>query len=126
MARRTALIVEDDTTCSDLLEMVLAGIPDLSIQTVTSAWQARKRLASPQPYSIIITDFHLAGEDGLSLIEAIRTIPGRETLPFVMVTSSEDSEVRRRAERLGARGFFHKPFSPAQLREAVNSILDGL
>jgi DNA-binding NarL/FixJ family response regulator len=53
-------------------------------------------------------------------------MPERAGLPVLMITSTTDSEVRRKAEALGARGFFEKPFSPARLRDAVNSIFNGI
>lgn len=125
MATRTALVIEDDASCSDLLELILSSIPDLCVHTARSGSQARRRLATGHLYALIITDFHLPGEDGLTLIEELRSAPGRGALPFVVVTSSADAQVRHRAEAMGASGFFEKPFSPARLREAVNSILNG-
>lgn len=126
MPLRTALIIEDDISCSDLIEMVLSSIPDLSVQTVRNGIQARKHLASSRVYSLVITDFRLPGEDGLSLIQAIRAMPSRSGLPVLMVTSTTDLEVRRKAEAVGANGFFEKPFSPARLLEAVHSLLNGI
>jgi CheY-like chemotaxis protein len=125
MPVRTALVIEDDTECSELLEMVLLSIPDLYVEVVRSGREARKRITASGPFSLLITDFQLPGEDGLTVIESIRTIPGCARIPFFVVTSCQDFDVSRRAEVLGAAAFFRKPFSPARFREAVNSILNG-
>jgi two-component system, chemotaxis family, chemotaxis protein CheY len=123
--RTTALVVEDDATCSDLLELVLLDIPNLDVHVVSTAAAARKALQSERSFALVITDVHLPGEDGLSLVEAMRTMPGRQGLPVVVLTSSRDEEIEDRASGMGVSAFFRKPYSPAVLRNAVNSILNG-
>jgi two-component system chemotaxis response regulator CheY len=122
---RTALIIEDDTTCAEMLEMILLGIPDLSTRCAANAVEARRLLSSEEQYAIVITDVHLPGEDGLSIVESMRKMPTRAALPVLVTTSSSDAALRRRAGAAGVAAFIEKPYSPARMREAVNSILNG-
>lgn len=125
MPRTTALIVEDDATCSDLLELVLLDIPNLDVQIVETAAAARRALQSERAFDLVITDVNLRGEDGLSLVACMRTMPARRSTPVVVVTSSRDDEIEQRASGMGVRAFFRKPYSPSLLRNTVNSILNG-
>ena len=119
------LVVEDDPVSADLMTMVLMRMPGLLVDSVGTARHAREALASDKHYSIIITDVHLPGEDGLSLAEAIPEMPGRSKVPVVVVTSETGDDIRHRASAAGVRAFLRKPWSASQLRETVNSILNA-
>ena len=71
------LVVEDDPISADLMTMVLMRMPGLLVDAVGSAVHAREALSSGKHYSMIITDVHLPGEDGLSLAKSIPEMPGR-------------------------------------------------
>ena len=121
----TVLVVEDDPVAADLMSLVLLRTPGLMVHTAENARKAREMLESDQHYSAVITDIHLPGEDGLSLAAAIPHIPGRSNLPVVVVTSSRDNGLRVRAQEAGVRAFLSKPWSAVQLRDTVNSIING-
>jgi CheY-like chemotaxis protein len=125
MLHRTALVIEDDPTCSELIQMVLQRVPGLAVLAVTNAADARDSLAGSQAYALIVTDVNLPGEDGLSFVQALRELPDRSAVPVIVTTSSCDKEIRRRADSIGVQAFFEKPFSPSQFLKAVNSILNG-
>lgn len=121
----TVLVVEDNPVTAELLEMVLIRIPGLLVETVRSAGEAREALASSRHFSAIITDVHLPGEDGISLAGSVRTMAGRTNVPVIVMTSSRESGLRERAEAAGAYAFIEKPWSAVQLRDTVNSLLNG-
>lgn len=123
---RTVLIVEDDPVVTDLLETVLTTMSDVQTCTASCVAEARARLASDESIALVITDIQLPGEDGLSLAEAIHSMPGRRELPVIVSSSRGDAEARRRAQAAGARAYLRKPWSPAALRETVNSILNEI
>jgi two-component system chemotaxis response regulator CheY len=125
MLPRVVLLIEDDLTCSEMVQMALLTVPGLLVKAVRSAAEARRSLATADPYALVVTDVHLPGEDGLSLVEALRNLPGRAALPIVVTTSDRDVAIRERADAIGVQAFFEKPFSPTQFRKAVNSILNG-
>lgn len=116
------LVVEDDAVAADLVEVALLRIPGLHIHSVRSAADAREILATGPPFSAVITDVHLPGEDGISLAEAIRGMDGR-AVPVIVVTSSRDATLKTRAQAAGVHAFFVKPWSAVQLQDTVNSLL---
>ncbi|HYO82267.1 MAG TPA: response regulator [Bryobacteraceae bacterium] len=118
---RTVLVVEDDPNAAELMELALLQTPDVAVQLVNNAADARNALSCPwSHFDAVITDIHLPGEDGLSLTEGIRNVP------VIVVTSSPDPALRERAAAAGARAFLEKPWSASHLRDTVNSVLDAV
>jgi CheY-like chemotaxis protein len=120
------IIVEDDPVSSDLLQLALLPLRDISVHAFSTAEAARVALASDEQFHAVITDVHLPGEDGLALVAAMRNMPGRSAMPVIIATSSREPEVRRRAEAMGVRAFFEKPWSASRLRDTVNSLVNGI
>ena len=120
------LVVEDDPITADLMTMVLMRMPGLLVDAVGTAGHAREALASGKHYSMIITDVHLPGEDGLSLAKSIPEMPGRSNVPVIVVSSETEEHLRDRASAAGIRAYLRKPWSAAQLRETVNSELNAI
>ena len=117
---RTVLVVEDDPNAAELMEIALLQTPDVQVQCVHNADDARRALALREVHiNAVITDVHLPGEDGLSLAGTIRDIP------VIVVTSSRDPVLREQAAAAGARAFLEKPWSAAHLRDTLNSVLNG-
>ena len=120
------LVVEDDPITADLMIMVLLRMPGLLVDAVGTAGDAREALASEKHYSMIITDVHLPGEDGLSLARSIPDMPGRSMVPVIVVSSETEEHIRARASEAGVRAYLRKPWSASQLRETVNSVLNAI
>jgi two-component system chemotaxis response regulator CheY len=76
------------------------------------------RMLSTQRYRMILLDIRMPKRDGVSLIEAVRTVPP------VVVHSAYALDASER-ERLGSRvvSYLHKPVSPQKLLRAVESVL---
>jgi two-component system chemotaxis response regulator CheY len=75
-------------------------------------------MLSTQRYGMILLDIRMPKRDGVSLIEAVGTVPP------VVVHSAYSLNAGER-DRLGARvvGYLHKPVSPQKLLRAVESVL---
>jgi two-component SAPR family response regulator len=56
---------------------------------------------------------------GFELHEAVRRIPSMRSVPFVYLTAMTDRSSLRRGMRQGADDYVTKPFTSAELREAV-------
>ncbi|MBX3160145.1 MAG: response regulator [Deltaproteobacteria bacterium] len=84
----------------------------------------RTELRSPEgPPDVVVTDLYMPGYSGLDVIDAWREL--HPANPWILITAFPDDAVARRAARLGAT-MLAKPFSTAQLRNAVHAALGGL
>lgn len=119
------LIVEDDPVSLEILELALLRIPGVSVAAFSSVEDAQAALASDELFDAVITDVHLPGADGFSLVAMLRGMPGRSATPVVVATSSREPELRRRAEAMGVRAFLEKPWSANGLRDTVHSLFNG-
>ena len=68
---RNVLIVEDTELCRDTLEVALMKLPNLSVQSVTTAEEALEWLDANEVCALV-TDLHLPLMNGFELIEAVR------------------------------------------------------
>jgi CheY-like chemotaxis protein len=122
---RTVLIVEDVEVCRDALELSFMQIPDLLIRSVATAEQALEWLALNEA-SVLVTDLHLPHMDGFELVKAIRSKPRPLPLAIVVISGDTDPRTPARIASLGADAYFSKPYSPAEVRQKLEQLINGL
>ena len=122
---RTVLIVEDTEQCATTLEIALLGIPDVDVSTARDPRQALVLLDNSDTVSALITDLHLPIMDGFEFIERVRRDQRYARIPVIVVSGDTDPSTPERVRRLGADAYFAKPYSPAQVRQKVEELLDG-
>ena len=103
----TVLVVEDSFTVRELQRSILeaAGYP---VVTARDGRDALGALADHPEIAMVITDLEMPGLDGLGLTRAIRSDPGRSSLPVVVVTSHGSEEDRRQGIGAGADAYMVK------------------
>ncbi len=121
---RIVLIVEDTELCRDTLEMALMKLPNLAVQSVTTAEEALEWLDANEVCALV-TDLHLPLMNGFELIEAVRGRPWRSSLPILVISGDSDPRIPTRLAKLGANAFFSKPYSPAEVRHKLEQLIDG-
>ena len=123
---RTVLIVEDAESCATTLEFALLGIPHIHVRVAPTARQALEMLTSDAGgISALVTDLNLPAMDGFELIERVRSDSRTARLPIVVVSGDSDPRTPDRIHQLGADAYFGKPYSPAQVRQKVEQLLDA-
>ncbi|MGI8742825.1 MAG: response regulator [Bryobacteraceae bacterium] len=119
---RTILIVEDVDLCAATLEIALLTLPDLIVQSATSAEEAWQFLLGGG-ISALITDIHLPKMDGFELIQRIRSQPRFTRLPILVISGDSDPATPGRLQSLGADAYFSKPYSPAEVRARLEQLI---
>lgn len=111
------LIVDDNPDLAGLSRHVLEreGYVCHIAGDAASAW---KTLAAELP-DLMVLDIGLPDEDGLSLLERIRSDIRFFNLPVVVVTGQSDEAAIRRVRSLGAE-FLSKPFAATALKDKVH------
>jgi two-component system response regulator PilR (NtrC family) len=113
------LIIDDDLSLRELLEMILktAGHEiDLAADG-----QLGLNMAMDKEYDLIISDIRMPGKSGLEILKAIRSAGKQTTLILISAYASADTAVE--AMRDGAYDLIPKPFKPVDLLSAVDSAL---
>jgi two-component system, chemotaxis family, chemotaxis protein CheY len=124
--RPTVLLVEDELTCSQTLEVALESAPEPdaapSLAHTPTAEQALAILRE-HAISLLITDINLPSMDGLELIRRVRAEPRWANLPIIVTSADGDPATHERALRLGANAFFTKPYSPLAIRHKIEELI---
>lgn len=71
-------------------------------------WWVGVHLADVEKPDLVVVDEALADVDGLSVLALLKAHPTTAGLPVVVAASRERPDLRRRAERLGARAIVLK------------------
>lgn len=122
---RTVLLVEDSDPCAATMEMALMGIPGVSIQRVPTGMEALRLLRQPGAVHAVVTDLNMPFMDGFELIRRIREDGRIASVPIMVVSADTDAGTPERLAEMRVDAFFGKPFSPAQVRQKLEQLLDG-
>jgi PAS domain S-box-containing protein len=89
-----------------------------SLQGFSSSEDALAALqAAPHGFDVLITDYNMPKLSGLELLTELK--PLRPDHPFVLTSGSIDPSLRTRAARAGVRSVLQKPYSLAELEQAI-------
>jgi CheY-like chemotaxis protein len=116
------LVVEDDEPSMVLVCAVLEGLGYRSVPA-HSAEEALRLLEISHP-SLVLTDLHLPGEDGLALTRRLKSDPATAAIPIVAVTAHGGSDERWAALAAGCDDFMAKPLDLRLLGRTVAAIID--
>jgi CheY-like chemotaxis protein len=116
------IIVDDDMVSLTMLKELVIKLPDCSVRDFAHpalglAW------CKHNDGDLIIVDHLMPGIDGIEFTRRLRTFPGREQTPVLMVTASDEPEVRSNALKAGVNDLLTKPFDFAQLQPRANNML---
>jgi len=72
---------------------------------------------------MLLVAINLPDLDGFSLMAHLSEIPAVRDVPMVAFTARNDPDDEARAIEIGARRLIYKPFSTAELRDLIRSVL---
>ncbi len=115
------LIVEDEPAIAELLSVNLrhSGFqPTWAMDSVT----AQCELDAVLP-DVILLDWMLPGESGLSLARKWRADPRTKAVPIIMLTARGDEQDRVSGLDAGADDYITKPFSTKEMLARIRAVL---
>ncbi|WP_025113403.1 response regulator [Pseudomonas sp. H1h] len=117
------LIAEADPWSRDLLKQVLLNVRcDARLDLCADGQQALS-LLSEVPYDLAIVDWELPGIDGLSVLRSVRQRKRNPPLPFILMSSRNDSASVREAIPLAPTAYLTKPLNMESLTERLQGLL---
>ena len=115
------IVADDDHLIRSVLRAKLEAL-DVNVLVASNGLEA-VAFASRIKAALIILDLKMPHMNGLIACERIRQLPGNAQTPIVILTSLPGKEVQTAAKRVGATGWFTKPFRPALLLQEVAPFL---
>ena len=126
IVRPVILVVEDVDTCAETLEVALGGTLGLEVLLASTGLEAIRLLQEgKRSIGAVVTDLNMPIMDGYDLIRHIRNDQRYMTLPVLVVSGETDPQASRRALDAGADAYFSKPYSPAQMRQKLEQLLNA-
>lgn len=111
----TILLIEDEDSVRSIAERALAR-SGYTVRSASSGEEALSLLAIDQAIDAVVTDVAMPGMDGPFTVRAIRErLPN---VPVLFISGYAEEQARRRID-LDDAAFLPKPFSIAQLTDAV-------
>lgn len=120
---KSVLVVDDDPEIRKLLVTALDRM-GFTVSEAADGRTAIKRLEAARP-SLLCIDLMLPESSGYDVCEHVNKTPTLNGLPILMVSARTMPEDRAQAEELGVRVYLSKPFTQAQLKQAVAQALEG-
>lgn len=115
---RKILIVEDDDSVFEMMEMVLS-----ERYLVHRSKDGEEALAAALQFKpdLVLLDIGIPKKDGLQVTETLRKDIATQHIPILVITGNDDTEKRISAFNLGADDFLGKPFKAKELVARVAS-----
>ena len=107
VAAQPRVLLVDDDEVNLLLTSIALRERGFAITEATSGEQAMRLLADWLP-DVVVLDALMPGMDGFETCHELRSLPGFESLPLLMLTGLDDDASITRAYEAGATDFFVK------------------
>jgi two-component system, OmpR family, response regulator MtrA len=115
------VVADDDVDIRDLVEFKLTTLGH-EIVTVADGSSAVDACRASSP-DLAVLDVMMPGLTGLEAVRELRSIPGLEDLPVILLTArAQESDVQTGFD-CGADDYITKPFSPKELASRVQALL---
>jgi len=119
--QRTILLVDDDVTLRELLADALE-VEGFAILRAGNGEEGVAAALSGKP-DLVISDIVMPEMSGWELCQTLRTLPSTKAIPFLFLSSLEQTPEKLLALRLGADDFLSKPFHLAAILAKVKLLI---
>jgi len=115
------LIIEDEPNIIEAISFILTR-DGWQVDTHSNGHDAVAVVRARAP-DLVILDVMLPGRSGYDILTDLRAQPETRNLPILMLTARGQARDREMAEKAGASRFMTKPFSNADVIEALNALV---
>jgi DNA-binding NtrC family response regulator len=122
MARKTILVVDDEKSQREILEMILSG--EGYDVTTASSGEAALKFAKERRFDLALTDLKMTGMDGIELLQHL--LAQDSSIIVILLTAHGSIESAKEALRRGAFDYLQKPYDRDTLLETIRRALNKL
>jgi len=114
------LVADDDRATRMLVHTCLRYLGYFDVVQCIDGEEALAEFKA-RPAQLVISDFNMPKLDGLGLLREIRSMPGGDKTPFVLLTSRGEAKFVRQALMSQVSGYLVKPFTIAGFQAKVDA-----
>ena len=119
--QKTVLVVDDSPTVRQQVSMALKQAGFATVHAVDGQ-RGLAALDADRTIAMVICDVNMPVMGGLEMVEQVKSKPGYEKLPILMLTTEGNASLVKRAKEAGAIGWVVKPFDAARLVQTVRHL----
>lgn len=119
MSPKRILVIDDSATVRQQVRVALESV-GFAITEAVDGQDASEKIRSG--FDGVVCDVHMPRMSGVEFVETTRTLPEREGVPILMLTTEGSPDLIRRAKAAGAKGWIVKPFKPDMLVAAMQKL----
>ncbi|MFC4313539.1 response regulator [Steroidobacter flavus] len=125
-ANSRVLVIDNDSSMVLWVRSVLQT-EGYDVRTALSGEEALAILRTTPDVLVAISDIHMPGMDGISLLKSLGSLNGAASVPrFIFLTAYPEVDFAVQALRLGAVDFLVKPVRPQELLNAVRNAVERM
>lgn len=118
---KQVLVIEDEPNIIEAISFLLMR-DGWTVATHSNGRDAVEVVRARRP-DLLILDVMLPGKSGYEILSELRAESAFAELPVLMLTARGQAKDREMAERIGASRFMTKPFSNAEMLDALRQLV---
>ncbi|KRS11997.1 MULTISPECIES: response regulator transcription factor [Roseovarius] len=118
---KTVLLIEDEQNIIEAVSFILSR-DGWEVKTHANGQNAMEAVRAREP-DVVILDVMLPGKSGFDILSEIRAEAQFASLPVLMLSARGQAKDLEMAERAGANRYMTKPFSNAEVLDAVRALV---
>ena len=122
MARKSILVVDDEKSQREILEMILSS--EGYDVTTASSGEAALKFAKERRFDLALTDLKMTGMDGIELLQHL--LAQDSSIIVILLTAHGSIDSAKEALRRGAFDYLQKPYERDTLLETIRRALKRL
>src|ERR687883_313383 len=122
MARKSILVVDDEKSQREILEMILSS--EGYDVTTASSGEAALKFAKERRFDLALTDLKMTGMDGIELLQHL--LAQDRSIIVILLTAHGSIDSAKEALRRGAFDYLQKPYDRDTLLQTIRRALKRL
>jgi DNA-binding response OmpR family regulator len=107
------VLIDDDENYLAVIQLVLEA-NGFRVSTATNGTSAKEVISREDP-EVVLIDWNIPGQDGLSILKAIRADDRHRNKYLILVTARNDLQAKLQGMEAGADDYLTKPFDNQEL-----------
>lgn len=119
------LVVDDMSTSRGLILQSLEDLGIFNTDYCRDGNEAFQKIVS-KPVHLVVSDYNMPNMNGLELLRSLRQNPATQQTGFILVSGSPTQDILDSGRKLGMNNFIKKPFSTADMKQCIESVVGAL
>jgi len=117
----SVLVVDDYSTMVRIIRNLLRQLGFADVDDASNGELALAKMHTKR-YGLVISDWNMEPMTGYELLRQVRSDPGLQETPFIMVTAESKTENVIAAKKAGVNNYIVKPFNAQTLKAKIEAV----